>query len=184
VGAPIIFSGNDAKTLKSNIDLNGNAKILSGSVDPTSVATSAPKGSIYLNTSTGLIYRKTDSGSSTNWSTLNSVSSGDITETSFSISNNQSSPANVTSFNFNNSNVRSFEAIVSVYVDATSDLFEAFTLRGIQKGASWEMSQVSVGDNSLVVFSITSAGQIQYTSGNYSGFSSGIIKFRAITTSI
>lgn len=71
----VIFSGSDVKTLKSNIDLNGNAKILSGTVDPTSSATSAPVGSIYLNTSTGLTYRKLDSGSSTNWSVVGSGSS-------------------------------------------------------------------------------------------------------------
>lgn len=67
MGSPIIFSGDSAKLLKPTLDLNANAKILSGSVDPTSVATSAPKGSIYLNTSTGYTYRKTDAGSSTNW---------------------------------------------------------------------------------------------------------------------
>lgn len=66
-GAPIIFSGNDAKTLKSNIDLNGQSKILSGTTNPSSTATSAPIGSIYLNSSTGGVYRKSDAGSSTNW---------------------------------------------------------------------------------------------------------------------
>lgn len=69
-GAPIIFSGNDAKTLKSNLDLNGQTKILSGALNPSSTATDAPKGSIYMSTSTGLLYRKSDSGSSTNWNTL------------------------------------------------------------------------------------------------------------------
>lgn len=68
----VIFSGPDVKTLKPNIDLNGNAKILSGAVDPTSSATSAPVGSLYLNTSTGLSYRKLDAGSSTNWVVLGS----------------------------------------------------------------------------------------------------------------
>lgn len=74
-GDAVIFSGSDVKTLKANIDLFGNSKILSGSVDPTSVATSAPVGSIYLNTSTGLTYRKLDAGSSTNWTVLGSGSS-------------------------------------------------------------------------------------------------------------
>jgi hypothetical protein len=63
----VIFSGSDVKTLKSNIDLNGNSKVMSGTVDPTSSATSAPIGSLYLNTTTGNHYRKLDSGSSTNW---------------------------------------------------------------------------------------------------------------------
>lgn len=62
-----VFSGNDVKLLKANLDFNGQSKILSGTVDPTSVATSAPIGSIYLNSSNGELYRKLDSGSSTNW---------------------------------------------------------------------------------------------------------------------
>ena len=70
MGNVAIFSGNDAKLLKTNINLFDSVKILSGSADPTSSAQSAPKGSIYMSTSTGLIYRKTDAGSSTNWVSL------------------------------------------------------------------------------------------------------------------
>jgi hypothetical protein len=70
--ASTIFSGNDIKTLKSNLDLNGNAKILSGNVDPSQSATSAPLGSLYLSTLTGLTYKKGDAGSSTNWTKLGS----------------------------------------------------------------------------------------------------------------
>ncbi len=180
----IIFSGSDVKTLKSNIDLNGNAKILSGSVDPTSSSTSAPKGSIYLNTSTGLLYRKTDAGASTNWVPQAGSSGGDILETSFSAANNTAVAANVTGLAFANATVRSFQALVSVFVDATTDLFEVFTLRGIQKGASWNMDVTSVGDASLFVFTITTAGQVQYTNGNYTGFSTATLKFRAISTSV
>ena len=109
---------------------------------------------------------------------------GDIDETSFNISNSQALPDNVHNFLFSNAVVRGFTALVTVEIDATNDLFEEFTLNGIQKGASWGMSIESQGDDSGVVFSITSAGQIQYTSNNYTGFVSGIIKFRAITTSI
>lgn len=111
-------------------------------------------------------------------------SAGDIQETSFSAANNVSSAADVTGFAFANATVRSFSALVSVSLDATSDLFEEFTLQGIQKASSWNMSVDSVGDNSGITFSITSAGQIQYTSGNAAGFVSNTIKFRAITTTI
>lgn len=62
-----IFSGSTVKILKSILDINGNAQVLSGTVNPSSVATSAPKGSLYLNTSTAVIYRKNDNGLSTNW---------------------------------------------------------------------------------------------------------------------
>jgi len=42
----------------------------SGSLNPTVTAYNAPIGSIYLSSSTGNIYRKLDSGSSTNWKAL------------------------------------------------------------------------------------------------------------------
>lgn len=110
-------------------------------------------------------------------------SPGDIAETSFSIANNQASPANVTGLAFSNAVVRGFEVLATVEIDATADLYETFALYGIQKGASWDMSQESVGDDSGIVFSINSSGQIQYISQNYAGFVSGAIKFRARTTS-
>lgn len=70
MGVPITYSGNDAKIFKPILDFFGQSKILSGTVDPSSVATSAPIGSLYLNSSTGSLYRKNDAGSSTNWSAI------------------------------------------------------------------------------------------------------------------
>lgn len=67
MAAPILWFGNAAKLLKSILDINGNSQILSGTVDPSSSATSAPVGSLYLNNSNGNLYIKQDAGSSTNW---------------------------------------------------------------------------------------------------------------------
>lgn len=114
----------------------------------------------------------------------NKHSTGDIFQTSFSAANNQASPADVTGFAFANGSVRSFEALVSVSIDATADLFEVFTIRGVQKGVLWDIAVSSNGDDSGVDFSITTAGQIQYTSGNQAGFVTGTIKFRAIVTNV
>lgn len=114
----------------------------------------------------------------------NSGSSGDLAEQTFSMANNQATAADVTGLVFANATVRSFEALVSVEIDATANLYEVFTLRGIQKGADWDMSVASTGDISNVDFTITSAGQVQYVSGNEAGFVSGDIKFRAITTTV
>lgn len=111
-------------------------------------------------------------------------SAGDLAEDSFSLANNQASPANVTGFLFNNAVVRSFDALISVEIDATTNLFESFRILGIQKDSLWDIAIESTGDNSLIVFTITTGGQIQYVSGNYTGFTSGLIKFRSITTSI
>jgi hypothetical protein len=111
-------------------------------------------------------------------------SAGDIDETSFSAANNQAAAANVTGLAFANGTVRSFRAQVSIVIDATADLYEVFILEGIQKGAAWDMSISATGDDSNIVFTITSAGQVQYTSGNEAGFVSSTMKFRAETTSV
>lgn len=111
-------------------------------------------------------------------------SNGDINQTSFSLTNDQSTPADITGFLFSNATVRSFEALVSITIDATADLFEEVEIRGVQKGSSWVISIASTGDNSGVQFDITNLGQLTYTSLNYSGFTSGTLKFRAITTSV
>lgn len=110
------------------------------------------------------------------------ASAGDLPEASAALLNNQLTPVDVLGFSFPNAVVRSFKALVSVEIDATVDLFETFELLGIQKGSSWDMTVVSTGDDSGVVFSITNLGQIQYTSANSAGFVSGAIKFRASTT--
>lgn len=68
--AAVIFSGTEVKALKQNLSLNGAVKILSGTVTPTSSAVDAPAGSLYLNTTTAKVYKKTDAGSSTNWQEL------------------------------------------------------------------------------------------------------------------
>ena len=110
-------------------------------------------------------------------------SSGDINETSFSAANNVAA-TNVTGFAFANGTVRSFRAIVSVYIDATSDLFESFVIHGLQKASDWVIDVSSIGDTSGITFTITTAGQIQYAATNISGFVSNTVRFRAETTSL
>lgn len=111
-------------------------------------------------------------------------SPGDIQETSFSASNNISSPANVTGFVFSNAVVRSFQSQLSITIDATSDLFAEYSISGIQRGSDWKISINYTGDVCGIDFSITTAGQIQYTSTNVSGFVSNTMKFRATTNSV
>lgn len=113
----------------------------------------------------------------------NAGSPGDIPEDSAPVANNQASAADVTGLLFSPAVVRSFDALVSVEIDATTGLYESFKLHGIQKGSTFDMAVESVGDESGVVFTITALGQVQYTSSSYAGFVDGEIKFRAITTS-
>jgi hypothetical protein len=108
-----------------------------------------------------------------------------LLEGTFSAANNQAAPANVSGFSFDNSAVRSFKAYVSVSIDATADLFEYVEITGVNDGGTWAITQqVESGDESNVDFTITAAGQVQYTSGNEAGFVSNTIKWRSITTSV
>lgn len=109
---------------------------------------------------------------------------GDIQLTTFAGANNQTTPADVTAFAFNPAQVRSFKALVSVAVDATVDLYEAYELLAVYKNGSWDLAISSTGDDSIVAFTITNAGQVQYTSPNYTGFVSLSVEFRAIVTHI
>lgn len=179
MGSPIIFSGNNAKLLKTNLDFFGSAQILTGTVNPTTTATTAQAGSLYLNTSSGAIYRKLDNGSSTNWLALGSSTTGDITPTSFSAANNQASPSNITGLFFPNASVRAATIYLSVNIAATIPLFEYFTLNVVQKTSTWDLSSTSVGDNSGFLFTIGATGQVLYTSPNSSGFTSTTVRFRA-----
>ena len=135
-------------------------------------------------TSTTLGYLDATSSIQTQLNAKSSLITGDIDNASFAGANNVASAANVTGFAFANASVRAFSALISVYVNATTSLYETFRLEGIQKGASWDLSVSSVGDASSVVFSITAAGQIQYTSANYTGFSALTMKFRAQVTPV
>jgi hypothetical protein len=109
---------------------------------------------------------------------------GDIDELSYSFSNSQVVPESITGFAFANASVRSFKATISVAIDASVNLYEVFEINGVQKDSEWDLAVNSVGDQSGIAFSITNSGQIQYTSGNYSGFVTGTMKFRALVTSV
>lgn len=112
------------------------------------------------------------------------TSPGAISETTYVMSNSQALPDDVDGFLFANASVRAFHATVTVVVNATTSLYELFEINGIQKGSNWDITIQSTGDTSGVSFSITSTGQIQYTSANYTGFVSGAIKFKATTSSV
>lgn len=108
----------------------------------------------------------------------------DIQEDSFSLANNQSSASDITGLAFNTAVIDAFEAIISIKIVATANLYEMIKVYGIKKDSEWDLGIYRVGDNSGIEFTITNAGQIQYTSSNYSGFTSGTLKFRAVTLTI
>lgn len=111
------------------------------------------------------------------------VGPADILTTSFTIANNQSSVANVTGLVFDNTEVRS--AIVSYSISRSTTTTEysecgQLMLTRNSSAGTWEMARYAVGDAG-VVFSVTNAGQVQYTSSNMSsgtGYASKL-KFNA-----
>ena len=98
---------------------------------------------------------------------------------SFTPSNNVSVASNVTGLSFNNSDIRSFIVNLTVSITRTvgGNLYESFTLEGNQIGSSWELLVSSIGDVSGFNFTITSLGQIQYTSTNITNYSNSIIRY-------
>jgi len=116
-------------------------------------------------------------------SVLSSLSGpSDINLTTFNIANNQSAAANVTGASFDTSQVRSFIMQYSVSrTTSTQETTEVGSLYGAYNSTAgtWELMQYYAG-LSGVVFSITSSGQLQYTSSNMSGSTpAGKIKFKA-----
>jgi hypothetical protein len=108
-----------------------------------------------------------------------------VKEQSATVGNNVSSHTNVNLFSFDNAIARSFDAVVSVTINGTSDnSYAYYNLKGIQKDSgSWFLNSSFVGDLTGITFHIDN-GQVQYTSLNKPDFDSGLVKFRALTTSV
>lgn len=103
----------------------------------------------------------------------------DLSLHSYDILDNQSTPTTITvngtDLSFSN-NVHGFHIILSVVRNGT---YAEYSLRGVNKSSSWEMSQDYIGDDTGVSFNITSSGDVQYTSTDTG--SVGTIYFRAQT---
>lgn len=87
--------------------------------------------------------------------------------------------SNISGLNFDNS-VWGVDIFISIRLVSTVNLYSNYQLRCTNRNNSWDLGQVYIGDK-IIEFSITTSGQIQYTCQNYSGFSSLIFKFKAIT---
>jgi len=113
-------------------------------------------------------------------------STGDIaSEQTFYSLNNQSSPQDVTGFQFTNASIKSFSGICCVTITTTNDEYDClYELKGIKKRTGWVLYVSEVGDNTGITFDITSSGQIRYTSSNMPSWVSGVFKFRATTTTV
>jgi hypothetical protein len=108
-------------------------------------------------------------------------------ETSFALANNQIVAANVTGLSFNSASYKS--AHIYTEVRRKTDSNEAVSngiLRVMYKDSSsaWILIDELGGDDDGITFSITTGGQIQYTSNDLLGTNySGKVTFKAITFS-
>jgi hypothetical protein len=100
---------------------------------------------------------------------------------SFIAANNVGSATNVTGLSFTTADIRYFEAkvVITITKTDTTTLDEIVSLRGNNNDAGWQLFTENIGDASGIVFTITSGGQIQYTSTNITSFSSSIFRYSA-----
>ena len=147
-GSAISVSNGDGVSGNPTIDVDIN-----GTTAET-VADNADSILIYDNSASAI--RKMSRGNFL--SGIPTTSSGDINETTFTGLVNNTANQTITGFAFNNAVVRSFQALVSVYIDATSDLYVSYELRGVQRGSDWAMTQTYTGDDVTgLSFNITNA---------------------------
>lgn len=106
----------------------------------------------------------------------------DILTTQATIANNQISAASIPGFSFDTSEVLAINAeyiIKRTTVSPATNLVESGIIKGNFDGTNWSITREQIGDAG-VEFTITAAGQVQYTSTNISGTSySGEISFKA-----
>lgn len=115
------------------------------------------------------------------------LGAGYIAETSATIANGQASATNVTGLLVSSASYKS--AIVFAEVrrkTSTNELVSVGLLKLYYRDldSAWYLVDELSGDEDNVEFSITTGGQVQYTSGSIAGSSySGTIKFRLMSTS-
>jgi len=185
-GTGIIING-DASSVGFDLDINGMTELAEASSQPTSDEVALYDGS-------ALEHKKISVKN------LTGRAVGDIHETEFTLptGNLATTATDLTGLSFSNTNVRSFEA--QVIFEASTDSVtggsvEVYKLLGVSRSlageaATWDLAVESVGDNVNVSFTITTAGQVQYSfpspdalpSGTYDS-DSGNFRFRASTIS-
>ena len=97
---------------------------------------------------------------------------------SFVAANNVSAATNITGFLLSNSVFGCFTAIVNVkLVTISSNLNAQYYIEGTQTNSGWIINDSSFGDATGITFTITSTGQIQYTSTNQTNWISTTINY-------
>ncbi len=114
---------------------------------------------------------------------LNSLKGvADILETGSDILNNMTTPVNLADMRFDGAIVRRFDVTGVITRNFNGDVvYETFEITGLRKASDWDLI-ITGSSDSGVRFSITTDGQIQYTSSALSvtGYS-GLCKFKAVS---
>ena len=109
--------------------------------------------------------------------------SSTATKATFTGANNVTTATSVTGLS-----VTTSPTVIPIYVqvNATNSLFAIITIRVYlnTNTSSYYLDSDTVGDNTLVRFDVTNAGQVVYYSGNYAGFSSLVLSWFAPFTPI
>lgn len=100
--------------------------------------------------------------------------------TTFSANNNQLIPDTITGLDLDE-NIWGFDMFLTARLNADTDLYANYHIRGINKIDSWEIVKTYVGDDMGLEFYITDDGIIQYTSPDYTNFVSLDFKWRLFT---
>lgn len=110
----------------------------------------------------------------------------DIIETDFSFDNNISTPTDVQGFAVITANIAAFTAdYVIKRVNGSGTITEAGQIFGRQGSAGWSIGQGNITSDSTlfdgfsgVSFDITTGGQLQYQSTDYTAQTEGVITFK------
>ena len=103
---------------------------------------------------------------------------------SFVMTNNQSSAANVTGISLTATAGNGGTVKYTVYRDGTADLMEKGEISFSYDGAAWDLTNVYEHDDAGILFSITSGGQLQYTSTDQTGHVTSTMYFTLLTVGV
>lgn len=87
---------------------------------------------------------------------------------------------NIPSINYTGSSVWGFDVYLSARLIANTNLYANYHIRAVNKDSNWEIVSNYVGD-SILEFNITNDGQLQYSTINFTGFSSLVFKYKVFT---
>uniref|UniRef100_A0A6C0H850 Tail protein n=1 Tax=viral metagenome TaxID=1070528 RepID=A0A6C0H850_9ZZZZ len=181
---PIVCFSNSIVSTQPSSNITSGCLLVNGgvSVNHTQDASSVTNGGTFTTLGGAAIGKTLIVGNTLYVNGVNMTpNSQDIFATStFSAANNQNVAANITGLVFNSS-VWGFDVYLAARLQATTSMFTNFHIRGVNKNGSWELVKSYVGNDTGIEFTINNSGQIQYTTPNFTEFTSLQFKWRALT---